>query len=135
MKDRSTGSCCHGIPKLYKSGIYMAVLAEIEIKLYQDQTVKNIKKIHLFTAEISSSICSLRFSDVGSTILLNNLKSLADLYSCLFDIGNSVLFNLLLLKGRCNLSSLSFKTPLFYYQKEFSLLEKYGLWVKMSTLE
>lgn len=42
----------------------MAVLAEIEIKLYQDQTVKNIKKIRLFTAETSSSICSLRFSDV-----------------------------------------------------------------------
>lgn len=64
MKDRSASSCCHGIPKLYKSGIYMVVLAEIEIKLYQDQTVKNIKKIHLFMAEISSSICSLRFSDV-----------------------------------------------------------------------
>lgn len=40
MKERSVRSCGQGILKLYKSGIYVVVLAEIEIKLVPRQDVK-----------------------------------------------------------------------------------------------
>lgn len=40
MKERSIRSCCHGILKLYKSGSYMVVLSEIEIKLVPRSDIK-----------------------------------------------------------------------------------------------
>lgn len=50
--------------KLYKSGIYVVILAEIRTKLVLRSDVIKIKKIYSFTVEVLSSIFSLHFSDL-----------------------------------------------------------------------
>lgn len=66
MEERSTRLRCHGMLKLYKSGICVAILilAKFEIKLVRRPDVLKIKKMYSFNSKIVSSVCSLHFSDV-----------------------------------------------------------------------
>lgn len=132
---RSTRSCCQGILKLHKSSIYVVLSAEMEIKLHQDQMLKkNQDNIFLHCRDSLINLL-LTFLWCRSTNLSNNFKSIADLYSCLFDIGNSVLFHLLFLKDRNNLIFLHVKHLCFISKAIFTSGRVWALGYGVLTLE